>query len=99
MYFSSEMISSLGPHDPTLDSNSILILQFLISKIGCQNQSNFRSDARNKAASRADHSGPTRFISVLSESSASAAINATQAKDHVINIMSEARHVLGHDDV
>jgi hypothetical protein len=36
---------------------------------------------------------------VLSESSASAAINATQAKDHVINIMSEARHVLGHDDM
>ena len=49
-----------------------------MSKIGCQNQSNFRSDARNKAASRADHSGPTRFLSAFSESSASAAINAAQ---------------------
>ena len=53
-------------------------LQFLISKIGCQNQSNFRSDARNKVATRASHSRPTQFLSVFSQSGASGAINAAQ---------------------
>ena len=32
-----------------------------------QNQSNFRSDARNKVATRASHSRPTQFLSVFSE--------------------------------
>ena len=53
-------------------------MQFLISKIGCQNQSNFNSDAWNKVATRASHSRPTRFLSVFSESGASAAISAAQ---------------------
>ena len=53
-------------------------MQFLISKIGCQNQSNFRSDARNKVATRASHSRPTQFLSVFSQSGASGAINAAQ---------------------
>ena len=52
--------------------------EFLIFKIGCQNQSNFRSDARNKVATRASHSRPTQFLSVFSQSGASGAINATQ---------------------
>ena len=43
-----------------------------------QNQSNFRSDARNKVATRASHSRPTQFLSVFSQSGASEAINATQ---------------------
>ena len=42
-----------------------------------QNQSNFRSDARNKVATRASHSRPTQFLSVFSESGASGAISAT----------------------
>ena len=43
-----------------------------------QNQSNFRSDARNKVATRASHSRPTQFLSVFSQSGASGAINAGQ---------------------